>query len=107
MKLSALVTVFLTVSAGFAVAAGDATAGKAVFDKTCKTCHGVDGTPNPNIAKMMKVEIKNLGSSEVQGMSDADLKKTITEGKGKMKPVKSVAGKDIDNVIAHVRSLKK
>ena len=31
----------------------------------------------------------------------------ITDGKGKMKAVKSVAGKDIDNVIAHVRSLKK
>ena len=107
MKLSALATVFLTVSAGFAVAAGDATAGKVLYDKSCKTCHGADGTPNANIAKMMKVDIKNLSSSDVQGMSDADLKKTITEGKGKMKPIKSVAGKDIDNVIAHVRSLKK
>lgn len=107
MKRSALVTVFLTFSAGFAVAAGDATAGKVLYDKSCKTCHGADGTPNANIAKMMKVDIKALNSSEVQGMSDADLKKTITEGKGKMKPIKSVAGKDIDNVIAHVRSLKK
>jgi cytochrome c len=107
MKVSALATVILTVSAGCAVAAGDAAAGKALFDKSCKACHGADGTPNPNMAKMMKVDIKNLGSSEVQSMSDADLKKVITEGKGKMKPIKSVAGKDIDDVIAHVRSLKK
>ena len=107
MKVSALATVFLTVSASFAVAAGDATAGKAVYDKSCKTCHGALGVANPNIAKMMKVDIKDLSSSEVQGMSDADFKKTITEGKGKMKPVKSVAGKDIDIVIAYVRSLKK
>lgn len=107
MKLCALATVFLAVSSGFAVAAGNAAAGKALYDKSCKTCHGVDGTANANMAKMMKVDIKNLGSSEVQGMSDADLKKAITEGKGKMKPIKSVAGKDIDNVIAHVRSLKK
>jgi len=107
MKRSVLVTLFLMASAGFAAAAGDGTAGKALYDKSCKTCHGAEGAPNPNIAKMMKVDIKDLSSSEVQGMSDADLKKTITEGKGKMKPVKSVAGKDIDNVIAYVRSLKK
>ena len=78
-----------------------------MYDKTCKTCHGATGTANPNIAKMMKVDIKDLGSPEIQKMSDADFKTTITEGKGKMKPVKSVAGKDIDNVVAYVRSLKK
>ena len=100
-------TLVLTVSAGIAVAAGDPAAGKAVFDKTCKTCHGATGVANPNIAKMMKVDIKDLGSPEIQKMSDADFKTTITEGKGKMKPVKSIAGKDIDNVVAYVRSLKK
>jgi mono/diheme cytochrome c family protein len=107
MQIRAFATLFLIASAGLAAAAGDATAGRAVYDKTCKTCHGAEGAANPNIVKMMKVDIKDLTSSEVQGMSDADLKKTITEGKGKMKPVKSVAGKDIDNVIAYVRSLKK
>ena len=107
MKLSVLATVFLTVSAGFAVAAGDAKAGKTLYDKSCKSCHTGDGAPNVTIAKMMKVDIKDLRSSEVQGMSDADLKKIITEGKGKMRPIKTVAGKDIDDVIAHVRSLKK
>ena len=107
MKVTLLMTFVLTVSAGIAGAAGDAEAGKAVFDKTCKTCHGATGVANPNIAKMMKVDIKDLGSPEIQKMSDADFKTTITEGKGKMKPVKSVTGKDIDNVIAYVRTLKK
>ena len=107
MKVTVLMTFVLTVSAGIAVAAGDPAAGKAVFDKTCKTCHGATGVANPNIAKMMKVDIKDLGSPEIQKMSDADFKTTITEGKGKMKPVKSVAGKDIDNVVAYVRTLKK
>jgi len=99
--------VVLIASAGLALAAGDAAAGKALYDKSCKSCHGADGTPNPNIAKMMKVEIKDLGSADVQARSDADLKKVVTEGQGKMKPIKSVAGKDLDNVIAYVRSLKK
>src|SRR6266566_1634396 len=99
--------VVLIASAGLTLAAGDGAAGKAVYDKSCKSCHGADGTANPAIAKMMKVEIKNLGSADVQALSDADLKKVVTDGQGKMKPLKSVAGKDLDNVIAYVRSLKK
>src|SRR6266700_3565116 len=107
MKVTILMTLLLTVSTGLASAAGDPDAGKAVYDKACKTCHGPTGVANPAIVKMMKVDIKDLGSAEIQKMSDADIKTTITEGKGKMKPVKSVAGKDIDNVVAYVRSLKK
>ncbi len=85
----------------------DAKAGQAVYDRSCKSCHGADGTPNAAIAKMMKVDMKDLKSAEVQGMSDADLKGVIANGKGKMKPIKSVSGADADNVVAYVRSLKK
>ena len=47
---------------GFAVAAtalqaADAKAGKAAYDKSCKSCHGADGMANPAVAKMFKVEI--------------------------------------------------
>ena len=89
------------------VSASDAKAGQTIYDKTCKTCHGPDGTPNSSVAKMMKVDIKNLASAEVQAQSDADLKTIVTTGKGKMKPVKTVAGTDVDNVVAYVRTLKK
>ena len=90
-----------------AASAADATAGHAVYDKSCKTCHGSDGTANPAIAKMMKVDMKNLGSAEVQAMSDDDIKKIVTGGKGKMKPVTAVSGGALDDVVAYVRSLKK
>jgi len=87
---------------GLAFAAGDSAAGKAVFERSCKACHGDSGEGNPKLAKMMQVEFKALGSTEVQGMKDTGLKAVITEGKGKMKPVKTVAAADIDNVIAYV-----
>jgi cytochrome c2 len=97
---------FLAISAMSALAA-DATAGKAVFDGKCKTCHAADGNGNQGMAKALKVEIKPLSTAEIQAMSDADLKKVVSEGFGKMKPVASVTGADLDNVIAFVRTFKK
>lgn len=104
-SLKALFLCVLTV--GLSAAAGDATAGKAVYDKSCKSCHGATGVANPAIAKSLKIEMRDLGSKDVQAMSDDQIKKIITEGKGKKKPVKGVAGADLDNVVAYMRTLKK
>lgn len=87
--------------------AADAAAGKTVFDKHCKMCHGATGQGNPGMAKVLGTTIADLGSPEVQKMSDADIKKIITTGKGKMKPVAGLSDADMDNVIAHIRTLKK
>ena len=97
----------LALAAAAAMYAADAKAGKALYDTSCKSCHGPDGTPNATVAKMMKVEMKDLKSSEIQGMSDADIAGVITKGKGKMPAMKAVTGKAVDDVVAHVRSLKK
>ncbi len=102
------VMVFFAMGASFARAqGGDAKAGKPVFEKQCAACHAADGSPKEAVAKMLKVEIPHLGSADVQGKSDADIKKVITEGYQKMKPVKGLADKDVANVIAYVRTLKK
>src|SRR6266481_1682067 len=85
----------LSATAGLAA---DAKAGQAVYDKSCKSCHGADGTPNASIAKMMKVDMKDLKASEVQALSDEDMKEIVTKGKGKMKPVKTVSGPAVDDV---------
>jgi hypothetical protein len=53
---------------------------------------------------MLKVEMKHLGSKEVQARSDADIQKIILEGFQKMK-AQRVAEKDVANVIAHLRTL--
>jgi mono/diheme cytochrome c family protein len=101
-----LITLSLAAAAGTTIQAADVTVGKAAYDKSCKSCHGADGTPNPAVAKMMKVEMQDLKSAEVQGMSDDDLKKIITEGKGKMKPIPAAAGSAAD-IVAHIRTWKK
>ncbi len=95
------------IATGLSLAAGDATAGKAAYDKACKSCHGADGTPNPAIAKSMKVDMLHLGDPAVQKMSDDELKGITTGGKGKMKGSKSVTGKSVDDVVAYMRTLKK
>ena len=98
MKLTILIIAALTATS---VSAADAAAGKTVYATKCKGCHGADGEGNPNIAKAMKVELKPLSATT------ADVKDVVTKGQGKMKPVASVTGADLDNVVAYVKSLKK
>jgi len=102
--LTTLTLVCLSAAAGLAA---DATAGQATYARACKSCHGADGTPNPAIAKMMKVEMKDLKSAEVQAMSNDEIKKIITGGKGKMRPVTSVSGPALDDVVAYIHTLSK
>lgn len=84
----------------------DAAVGKAAYDKACKSCHGAEGKGNPAIAKMMKVEMRPLGSKEVLAKSDQDLKKNITDGMANMKPVKTLSGVEITSCVAYLRTLK-
>ena len=87
-------------------AAGDAAAGKAEYAKKCANCHGQAGEGKDAIAKSLKVELKHLGSKEVQAKSDTDLKSISLQGSGKMKPVKDLDEKTADNIVAYVRTLK-
>jgi len=96
----------LALAAAAVMFAADAKAGKALYDTSCKSCHGPDGTPVAAIAKMMKVEMKDLKSKDVQSMSDADIASVITKGKGKMQPVKAVTSKSAEDVAAYVHTLK-
>jgi len=103
---SILLVLCFAAAAATAVQGANATAGKAAYDRSCKGCHGADGTANHAIAKMMKVDIKDLKSSDVQAMSDDELKKIIVDGKGKMKPMASAAASAAD-IVAYIRTWKK
>jgi mono/diheme cytochrome c family protein len=102
-----VIALALAAAAGSALQAADAAAGKAVYDKSCKSCHGPDGAPNAALAKMMKVEMRDLKSPEVQAASDDELKKITIDGKGKMKGTPGVSGAAADNVVAYLRTWKK
>ncbi len=102
-----IVIALLFVSAVPAATAADAAAGKEIYSKKCASCHGAAGEGKESVAKMMKVEIKHLGSKEVQAKPDADIKKIVTQGEGKMKAVAGIDAKGVDDVVAYVRTLAK
>jgi len=102
-----MVTVVVLALSTCAAWAQNAKEGQAVYTRSCKGCHGPDGQGNPAIAKAFKVTMKPLSSPEIQSMSDADLKKVITQGFGKMKPVTSLTPAQQNDVVAYIRTLKK
>lgn len=101
MKTILIATVF---SAGLAYAG--APEGKELYTAKCQPCHGANGEGKAAIAKMYNVTLLPLASKEVQAKSDAELKKVILSGKGKMKPVSGVTEKQAGDVVAYLRTLK-
>jgi mono/diheme cytochrome c family protein len=93
MKRIAMTLVLLSLPAALAFGA-DAAAGKAVYDTKCKACHGADAKGGA------------MDKASIAGTAVATTKATIESGKGKMKPVATVKGADLDNVAAYVASLK-
>ena len=104
MKLITIATISFLAST--MLASAGASEGKALFASKCQSCHGANGEGKPAIAKMFNATIHPLGSKEVQSKSDADIKKIITEGQGKMKPISGLSGGDVNDIIAFLRTLK-
>ena len=79
--------------------------GGADFKAKCAMCHGADGKGETGMGKTMKV--RDLGSADVQGQSDADLNGIITNGKGKMPKYDGKLSKDqIGDLVKYIRTLK-
>lgn len=84
-----------------APAKADTAAGEAMFKAKCAGCHGADGKGK----EAMKT--KDLGSADVQKMSDADMSGVITNGKSPMPPYKSLTPEQVKDLVGYIRSLKK
>ncbi len=105
--MAALAAVAVALGIAPAGDAGDAAVGKTVYANKCQLCHGANGEGATGYAKAMGLQPARLSSDQVQKKTDAELKKIIEEGSGKMKPVKGLNDVDIANVIAYVRTFAK
>jgi mono/diheme cytochrome c family protein len=78
-----------------------------VYLDKCAVCHAKDGSGNT--AKGRKVKAKDLRSAEIQKMSDAELIKDVSEGKGKdMDGFAKELGADmVKQLVAYCRSFAK
>jgi len=79
--------------------------GADTFKAKCAMCHGADGKGDTAMGKTLKV--RDLGSADVQGQSDADLTNIITNGKNKMPKYDGKLTKDqINDLVKYIRTLK-
>jgi mono/diheme cytochrome c family protein len=79
--------------------------GADTFKAKCAMCHGADGKGDTGMGKSLK--LRDLGSADVQGQSDADLTGIITNGKGKMPKYDGKLNADqINDVVKYIRTLK-
>ena len=92
--------------AGLPPRAQAADTGPDLYKAKCAMCHGADGSGNTPMGK--RLQLRDLGSADVQKQSDSELTAIIDKGKGKMP---SFGGKlsqpQINDLVKYIRSLKK
>jgi len=80
--------------------------GAALYKAKCAGCHGATGAGDTSVGKSLKVT--PLGGAAVQKLSDADIQKVITAGKGKMPAVgKTFTADQLKSLVAVIRSFAK
>jgi mono/diheme cytochrome c family protein len=89
-----------------AVIAADADGGKALYEKSCAGCHGVDGKGNEKMAKVLGDKGLNIVGSDTKKKSDEQLLKLIAEGAGKM-PASKLTREEQKQTLRYSRSLAK
>jgi len=103
VSIIALSSLFLLAMPRTASAQSDA---QKLYDKTCAQCHGPDGSGNTTVGKA--VGAKDLRSAEAKKLTDAEITKQISEGKGNMPPFGGTLNKaQIESLIPIVREFSK
>lgn len=81
-----------------------ADSGAEIYKTRCAACHGARGAGDTMLGK--NLQMRHLGSDEVQRKSDDELAGIISRGKNKMPHFDRKLSKDqIDEVVKYVRSL--
>ena len=101
MKAIAISALILLVSASAFAADGAAT-----YKAKCASCHAANGDGQTAIGK--KMNLRHLGSPEVQKQTDAELYAWTADGKNKMPAYKDkLSEAEIKALVAFMRTLKK
>jgi len=80
--------------------------GATIFKAKCILCHGPDGSGNTPLGKQLQAA--NLGSKDVQKLTNPELHKVIHDGKANMPPfADQLSSEEIDQVIQYVRQFGK
>jgi cytochrome c6 len=76
-----------------------------VYKAKCASCHGADGTGNTPVGKSLK--LRDFHSADVQKLTDAELTKIISAGKGKMPAyAKKLTAEEIQCLVSFIRAMK-
>jgi cytochrome c6 len=106
--MNALLTLLLAVNAVAAPAAPAKADAAKIFAAKCQACHAKDGKGSAAMAKMFKLDASalNLTSDATAKKADADLVKTINNGRGKMPVFKGkLKDEEISALVAYIRTL--
>jgi cytochrome c6 len=99
----AFIALLVVLQAATAVAASQDQSGRSLFNSTCASCHGQNGTPT---AVGKSLNAPDLGSKAVQTRTDAELQQIIANGKGNMPPFNGrLSDAQINSLVAYMRTL--
>lgn len=84
-------------------------AGKAIFVKHCKSCHGTKGLGDGTKAAQLKTDCGNFSKADFQSQSDGAIFYKTNEGRGDMPSFKKKLPDETDvwSVVNYLRTLKK
>ena len=84
-------------------------AGKALYNKHCKSCHGAKGLGDGTKAAQLKTKCGDFSTADFQAQSDGALFYKTNEGRDDMPSFKKKIPDEVDvwNVVNYKRSLKK
>jgi mono/diheme cytochrome c family protein len=98
MKLKSMMLILVVTLAPLALADGAAT-----YKAKCAACHGADGKGQTTMGK--KMNLRDLGSAEVQKQTDKQLHDWTADGKGKMPAYKDkLTDAEINALVAYMRT---
>jgi len=101
---TAILLALLAFPSALAWGQGDEAAGKGLFMNQCSVCHGADASGKTAMAKSLGATIQDFRSKQVQSLTDQDIRRVITEGKGIMPPLGDLGTGNFTNLIAYIRS---